>query len=129
MGILLRNFINNQLIAKFCFGYINFYSLHVSGSHAPIIRRINCIKTASVYVTLYKWPFGVQVWIRLQSDPNLHTKLSSIQSNIYRCRFNAINSPDDGRMAARNMYRIEINISEKEFCVKLVIYKDSFITC
>jgi len=27
-------------------------------------------------------------------------------------------------MAARNMYRIEINISEKELCVKLVIYKD-----
>jgi len=27
-------------------------------------------------------------------------------------------------MAARNMYRIEINIHEKELCVKLVIYKD-----
>ena len=29
-------------------------------------------------------------------------------------------------MAARNMYRIEINIHEKELCVKLVIYKDLF---
>jgi len=27
-------------------------------------------------------------------------------------------------MAARNMWRIEINIYEKELCVKLVIYKD-----
>jgi len=27
-------------------------------------------------------------------------------------------------MAARNMYRIEINVLEKELCVKLVIYKD-----
>jgi len=27
-----------------------------------------------------------------------------------RCRIDTINSPDDGRMAARNMYRIEINI-------------------
>jgi len=27
-------------------------------------------------------------------------------------------------MAARNMYRIEININEKELCVKLVVYKD-----
>jgi hypothetical protein len=27
-------------------------------------------------------------------------------------------------MAARNMLRIEINIHEKELCVKLVIYKD-----
>jgi len=28
-------------------------------------------------------------------------------------------------MAARNMHRIEINIREKELCVKLVIYKDN----
>jgi hypothetical protein len=27
-------------------------------------------------------------------------------------------------MAARNMYRIVINIHEKELCVKLVMYKD-----
>jgi len=27
-------------------------------------------------------------------------------------------------MAARNMYKIEINIHEKELCVKFVIYKD-----
>ena len=41
-----------------------------------------------------------------------------------RCRIDTINSPDDGHMDARNMYRIEINIHEKESCVKLVIYKD-----
>jgi hypothetical protein len=41
-----------------------------------------------------------------------------------RCRIDTINSPDDGHMAARNMQRIEINIHEKELCVKLVIYKD-----
>ena len=33
-------------------------------------------------------------------------------------------SADDGHIAVRNMWRIEINIHEKEFCVKLVIYKD-----
>jgi hypothetical protein len=27
-------------------------------------------------------------------------------------------------MAARNMQRLEINVHEKELCVKLVIYKD-----
>ena len=32
-----------------------------------------------------------------------------------RCHIDTINSPDDGRMATRNMYRIEINIHEKEF--------------
>ena len=32
--------------------------------------------------------------------------------------------PGDGHTAVRNMYRIEINIHEKELCVKLVIYED-----
>jgi hypothetical protein len=41
-----------------------------------------------------------------------------------RRRIDTINSPDDGHMAARNMQRIEINIHEKELCVRLVIYKD-----
>jgi len=42
--------------------------------------------------------------MRLQSNPNLHTKRSSIQSDTYnRCRINTINSHDDGHMAARNM--------------------------
>jgi len=41
-----------------------------------------------------------------------------------RCRINTINSPNDGHMAARNVQIIEINIHEKELCVKLVIYKD-----
>ena len=27
-------------------------------------------------------------------------------------------------MAARNMHRIEINIHEKELCIKLVVFKD-----
>ena len=40
-----------------------------------------------------------------------------------RCRIDTINSPDDGQMAARNMQRIEINIHEKELCVRLVIYQ------
>ena len=40
-----------------------------------------------------------------------------------RCRIDTINSVDDGHIAVRNMYRIEINIHEKELCVKLVIYK------
>ena len=36
-------FVNNQLDAQFFFVYVYFYSLHVSGSHVPIIKRINCI--------------------------------------------------------------------------------------
>jgi len=51
-------------------------------------------------------------------DGHLHTVTHT------RYRIDIINSPDDGHMAARNMYRIEINIHEKVLCVKFVIYKD-----
>jgi hypothetical protein len=44
-----------------------------------------------------------------------------------RCRIGTIDSPDDRHMAARNVYRIEINIHEKELCVTLVIYKDKIL--
>jgi hypothetical protein len=44
LGII---FVNNQLDAQLLFMYFYFYSLHVSGSHVPIIRRINCINTTS----------------------------------------------------------------------------------
>jgi len=40
-------FVNNQLDAQFFFIYVYFHSLHVSGSHVPITRRINCISTTS----------------------------------------------------------------------------------
>jgi len=44
LGII---FLNNYLDAQFFFTYVYFYSLHVSGSHVPIIRIINCINTTS----------------------------------------------------------------------------------
>jgi hypothetical protein len=69
-------FVNNQLDAQFFFMYVYFYSLHVSGSHVTIIRSINCINKTSgihVYVTMYRWSFGVQVWMRLQSSCSCST--------------------------------------------------------
>jgi hypothetical protein len=59
--------VNNQLDVQFFFMYVYFYSPHVSDSHVPIIRRINCINTTSgichsVYMTV--WYAGA----------NLHTK-------------------------------------------------------
>ena len=54
---------------------------------------------------------------------DLHTRRSSTQSDINQVSHWYNNSPDEGHMAARNMYRIEINIHEK-LRVKLVIYKD-----
>jgi hypothetical protein len=55
LGII---FVYNQLDAQFFFMYVYFCSLHVSGSHMPIIRRINCINTTSgichsLYMTVW----------------------------------------------------------------------------
>jgi len=41
-------FVNNQLDAQFFFMYVYFYSLYVSGSHVPIIRKINYINTSGI---------------------------------------------------------------------------------
>ena len=41
-----------------------------------------------------------------------------------RCHIDTIDSPDDEHMGARNMQRSEINVYEKEACIKLVIYKN-----
>jgi hypothetical protein len=55
--------------------------------------------------------------------PNGHLRVYRVTYN--KCRIDTINSPDDGHMAARNMQRIEINIHEKELCVKLIVYNNN----
>jgi len=52
--------VNNQLEAQF-FIYVYFHSLHVSDSHVPIFRRIIVSMRHLVYVTLCRWPSGMQV--------------------------------------------------------------------
>ena len=47
-----------------------------------------------IYVTLYRWPSGVQV---CTPDGHLY------RVTYARCRIDTINPPDDGHMAARNM--------------------------
>ena len=81
------------------FMFVYFYSLHVSGSHVPIIRRINCINTTSgichsVWMTV--WCAGLDE-TAVSSKP-AHQKVIYTRYRIY-----TINSPDDGHMAARNM--------------------------
>jgi len=41
-----------------------------------------------------------------KSHPNQHTRQPPIQSEKYQCRIDIVSSPDDGHIAARNMYRI-----------------------
>jgi len=77
--------------------YVYLYSLHVSGNHVPIIRRIICVNAIrdichSVWMTV--WYAG---W-------NLHTRRSSTYTVTYtRYRTYTDSSPDDGYMVVRNM--------------------------
>jgi len=41
-------FANNQPGAQFFTTYVHFYSLHVSNSYVPIIRRVNCINIPDI---------------------------------------------------------------------------------
>jgi len=50
-----------------------------------------------VYVTLCRWPSGMQVGTTCIPDGHLH------RVTYTRCRIDTNNSPDDGNMAARNM--------------------------
>ena len=56
--------VNNQLDAQF-FMYVYSYSLHVSGSHVSIIMRIIVSMRHLVYVTLCRWPAGMQEYMLL----------------------------------------------------------------
>jgi hypothetical protein len=68
----------------------------------PSSGELNVSIRHLVYVTMYRWPFGVQVWMRLRliqtCTPNGHLYTVTYT----RCRIDTINSPDDRHMAARN---------------------------
>ena len=90
VGIIL---VNNQINAQFYFMYVYFCYLHVSGSHVPIIRRINCINT----------PSGIchSVWMTVWCAGCTCTPNGHLYTVTYtRWRIDTINSPDDGHMAA-----------------------------
>ena len=70
-------FSNYQLNAQF-FYFSTIYMLHyvpqhVSSSTLLILRRTNCITTASGIVTLCKQPYSMQVESGLQSALHLHS--------------------------------------------------------
>ena len=50
----MTNMTHNSFILK----YVYYSPLHVSSNVVLIIRRSNCINTASGMVTLCKWPSG-----------------------------------------------------------------------
>jgi len=76
-GLIL---VNNLLGAQFLI-YVYFYSLLVSGSYVPIIRRISVSMRHMVYVTLCRGPSGMQEHMLLhtrRSDGILRGQEASI---------------------------------------------------
>ena len=78
---------------------------HVSSSTLLIVRRTNCITTASGIVTLCKQPYIMQVESGLQSALNLHTVQLLTEGDDTRSCGDTIGPPDDEQRAARNMLR------------------------
>jgi len=81
---------------------------HVSSSTLLIIRRTNCITTASGIITLCKQPYSMQVESGLQSALHLHTVQLLTESDDTRGCGDTIGPPDDEQRAARNMLRIVV---------------------
>ena len=79
---------------------------HVSSSTLLILRRTNCITTASGIITLCKQPYSMQVESGLQSAVNLHTVRLFTESDDTRGCGNTICPPEDEQGAAQNMFRI-----------------------
>jgi len=96
--------VNNQLDAQFFFMYTFISVLYMfraplcSSSGESIVLILHL-----VYVTVCRWPSGMQVWAERSSiqtytlDGHLHTVTYT------RCRINTIVSLDDEHRSARNM--------------------------
>ena len=78
---------------------------HVSSNTLLILRRTNCITTASGIVTLCKQPYRMQVESGLQSALHLHTVRLFVKSDDTRGCGDTICPPEDEQSAARNMLR------------------------
>ena len=81
---------------------------HVSSSTLLILRRTNCITTASGNVTLCKKSYSTQVESGLQSALHLHTVRLLTEGDVTRGCGDTIGPPEDEQRAARNMLRIVV---------------------
>jgi len=99
-----------QLNAHFLYSitiYVLHYNRqHVSSSTLLILRRTNCIITASGIVTLCKRPYSMPVESVLQSALNRRIVRLFTESDDTRGCGDTICPPEDEQRAARNMLRI-----------------------
>jgi len=94
---------------------LHYNPQHVSSSTLLILRRTNCIITASGIVTLCKRLYSMPVESGQQSAVNRHTVTSFRESDDIRGCNNTICSPEDEQGTARNMLRI---IMKHIYCYK-----------
>jgi len=85
---------------------LHYNPQHVSSSTLLILRRTNCIITASGIVTLCKQPYSTPVESGLQSTLNRSTVRPFTESDDTRGCNNTICPPEDEHGTARNMLRI-----------------------
>jgi len=97
--------VNAQFFYSSTIYMLHYAPQHVSSSTLLIIRRTNCITTASGIITLCKQPYRMQVESGLQSTLNLHSvRLLTEGDDTRGCGY-TIGPPDDEQRAARNMSR------------------------
>jgi len=87
---------------------LHYAPQHVSSSTLLILRRNNCITTASGIVTLCKELYSMQVESGLQSALHLHTVRLFVNSDDTRGCGDTIGPPEDEQRAALNMLRIVV---------------------
>jgi len=85
---------------------LHYNPQHVSSSTLLILRRTNCIITASGIVCLCKRPYGMPVESGLQSALNRHTVRPFTERHDTRGCNNTICPSEDEQGTARNMLRI-----------------------
>jgi len=85
---------------------LHYNPQHVSSGALLILRRTNCIITASGIVILCKQPYCMPVESGLQSVLNRHTARPFTESDDTRGCNNTICPPGDEQGTARNMLRI-----------------------
>ena len=83
---------------------LHYTPQHVSSSTLLIIRRTNCITTASGIITLCKQPYRMRVESGLQSALHPHTVRLLTEGDDTRGFGDTIGPPDDEQCAARNMF-------------------------
>jgi len=84
---------------------LHYTPQHVSSSMLLIMRRTNCITTASGIVTLCKQLYSTRVKSGLQSALHPRTVQLLTEDDDTRGCGDTIGPPDDEQRAARNMLR------------------------